>query len=108
MEIESLDNVKSISTLNKDDSGLIATYVNSICNESYLDYFDYIVIDEVGQVPLVTTIATTQSTKNLILVGDPNQLPQVRNGSHPNNNGLSTLEFLIGEDTTSQLIRVYF
>ena len=100
LEIESLDNVKSISTLNKDDSGLIATYVNSICNESYLDYFDYIVIDEVGQVPLVTTIATTQSTKNLILVGDPNQLPQVRNGSHPNNNGLSTLEFLIGEDTT--------
>ena len=99
-EIETLDNVKKISGKKQDDSGLIATFVNAICKEDYIKYFDYIVIDEVGQVPLVTTIATTKSTNNLILVGDPNQLPQVRNGSHPNNNGYSTLEYLIGDNIT--------
>jgi superfamily I DNA and/or RNA helicase len=45
-------------------------------------------------------MATVRSTKNLILIGDPNQLPQVRNGSHPNDNGLSTFEYLIEQQTT--------
>ena len=99
-EIASLDKIKIIKSLNEADSRLIATYVNSISHANYRQYFDYIVIDEVGQVPLVTTIAVSESTQNLVLIGDPNQLPQVRNGSHPNGNGVSTLEHLIGESTT--------
>ena len=39
-------------------------------------------------------------TDNLILIGDPNQLPQIKNGIHPNNNGLSTMEYLIDNHRT--------
>jgi len=76
---------------------LIATSTNKICHSRYWDYFDYLIIDEVGQVPLVTTLATTLSTKNLILIGDPKQLPQVKKGQQPNKNDFSTLQYLIGE-----------
>ena len=76
---------------------IIATSTNKICHSRYWDYFDYLIIDEVGQVPLVTTLATSLSTKNLILVGDPKQLPQVKKGMQPNKNDFSTLQYLIGE-----------
>ena len=100
-EIESLD---SLEILSNDDKALgfnlVATSVNKICHHRYEEFFDYLIIDEVGQVPIITTMATVRSTKNLILIGDPNQLPQVRNGSHPNDNGLSTFEYLIEQQTT--------
>ena len=98
-EIESLEKIEIIKDDKSSDAKLLATFVNKICHKRYLGSFDYIVIDEVGQVPLVTTLASTLSTKNIILIGDPNQLPQVKKGTQPNNNGLTTLEYLIGEDT---------
>ena len=49
---------------------------------------------------MVTTLSIVNATDNLILIGDPNQLPQIKNGIHPNNNGLSTMEYLIGNHRT--------
>jgi len=61
------------------------------------------VIDEVGQVPMATTLSLCHATKNLLLIGDHNQLPQVINGFHPNKNSLSTMEYLIdGDETVSK------
>jgi uncharacterized protein len=100
------DEIKQIPQINipkSDDASvgenIVATTTNKICHQRYWDEnkFDYLIIDEVGQVPLVTTIATTLSTKNLILIGDPNQLPQVKKGTQPNKNNQSTFEYLINE-----------
>ncbi|MGA7203503.1 MAG: TM0106 family RecB-like putative nuclease [Specibacter sp.] len=44
---------------------------------------DLLVIDEAGQYSLANTLAVAQSTKRLLLLGDPQQLPQVTQGSHP-------------------------
>lgn len=44
---------------------------------------DLLVIDEAGQFSLANTLAVAQATKNLLLLGDPQQLPQVSQGSHP-------------------------
>lgn len=44
---------------------------------------DLLVIDEAGQFSLAATIAASVSAKNLALLGDPQQLPQVSQGSHP-------------------------
>lgn len=44
---------------------------------------DLLVIDEAGQFSLAATIAASMSAKNLLLLGDPQQLPQVSQGSHP-------------------------
>jgi predicted RecB family nuclease len=44
---------------------------------------DLLVIDEAGQYSLANTLAVAQATKRLLLLGDPQQLPQVTQGSHP-------------------------
>ncbi|WP_089246758.1 TM0106 family RecB-like putative nuclease [Rhodococcoides kyotonense] len=44
---------------------------------------DLLVIDEAGQYSLANTIAVAQSSRNLLLLGDPQQLPQVSQGTHP-------------------------
>ncbi len=58
---------------------------------------DYLFIDEAGQVALANVIAMAMSTKNIILVGDQMQLAQPVQGVHPDESGLSVLEFLLGD-----------
>jgi predicted RecB family nuclease len=57
---------------------------------------DYLVIDEAGQVSLADAIAVGTSARNLILLGDPLQLAQVSQGTHPLGTGSSVLEHLLG------------
>ena len=99
-EIEKIENIRSVTDSQSKKSNLLSTFINRICHIRHKDQFDFIIIDEVGQVPLATTLAVTESTKNLVLIGDPQQLPQVKKGSHPNNNGFTTLEYLVGEEVT--------
>ncbi|WP_083527932.1 TM0106 family RecB-like putative nuclease [Curtobacterium ammoniigenes] len=44
---------------------------------------DLLVIDEAGQFSLAPTIAASVSARRLLLLGDPQQLPQVSQGAHP-------------------------
>ncbi len=44
---------------------------------------DLLVIDEAGQFSLANTLAVAQSASRLLLLGDPQQLPQVSQGKHP-------------------------
>lgn len=56
---------------------------------------DYLFIDEAGQVSLPAAIAVTTSCRNVVLLGDPLQLPQVTHTSHPGDVGASVLERLL-------------
>ncbi|MDH6180096.1 putative RecB family nuclease [Microbacteriaceae bacterium SG_E_30_P1] len=44
---------------------------------------DLLVIDEAGQFSLASTIAVSVASRRLVLLGDPQQLPQVSQGIHP-------------------------
>lgn len=44
---------------------------------------DLLVIDEAGQFSLASTIAVAAGAERLLLLGDPQQLPQVSQGTHP-------------------------
>ncbi len=44
---------------------------------------DLLVIDEAGQFSLASTIAVSMAAPRLLLLGDPQQLPQVSQGTHP-------------------------
>ena len=59
---------------------------------------DVLVVDEAGQLGLADTLAASISATNVILLGDPQQLPQVAKASHPNRSGVSALEHLLGEE----------
>ncbi|MBI2203600.1 MAG: TM0106 family RecB-like putative nuclease [Candidatus Rokubacteria bacterium] len=61
---------------------------------------DTLVIDEAGQVSLADALAMGTSARNLILLGDPLQLAQVSQGTHPPGTELSVLEHLLGDHPT--------
>lgn len=61
---------------------------------------DYLFIDEAGQVSTANVIAMSNTSRNIILVGDHMQLSQPTRGVHPEEAGLSILELLLGEYTT--------
>jgi len=58
---------------------------------------DLLVIDEAGQFSLAATIAAALSAKRLLLLGDPQQLPQVSQGTHPAPVDGSALGHIIGQ-----------
>ncbi|UOR00446.1 TM0106 family RecB-like putative nuclease [Leucobacter allii] len=61
---------------------------------------DLIVIDEAGQFSIAPTIAAASAAERLLLLGDPQQLPQVSQGTHPEPVDASALGWLLGEHDT--------
>ncbi|RFA08603.1 hypothetical protein B7R54_04690 [Subtercola boreus] len=55
---------------------------------------DLLVIDEAGQFSLASTIAASVAATRLLLLGDPQQLPQVSQGTHPEPVDVSALGWL--------------
>lgn len=61
---------------------------------------DVLVIDEAGQLALADALASSASSRNVILLGDPQQLAQVSKATHPDGAGASVLEHVLGDQTT--------
>ncbi|HEY1308590.1 MAG TPA: TM0106 family RecB-like putative nuclease [Vicinamibacterales bacterium] len=79
---------------------LIAGTAWQFSREAMDGQLDYLFIDEAGQVSLADAVAMVTAARNLVLLGDPQQLPQVRQGIHPEGSGCSVLEHLLeGRDT---------
>lgn len=69
---------------------------------------DLLVIDEAGQFCLANTIAVAPAAANLLLLGDPQQLPQVSQGTHPEPVDTSALDWLVDGRRTLPDERGYF
>jgi predicted RecB family nuclease len=69
---------------------------------------DLLVIDEAGQFCLANTIAVAPAAANLLLLGDPQQLPQVSQGTHPEPVDGSALGWLVEDHRTLPAERGYF
>ncbi|MBV8966135.1 MAG: AAA family ATPase, partial [Mycobacteriaceae bacterium] len=69
---------------------------------------ELLVIEEAGQFCLANTIAVARSAANLLLVGDPQQLPQVSQGRHPEPVDVSALGWLVEDHRTLPEDRGYF
>ncbi|WP_156689785.1 TM0106 family RecB-like putative nuclease [Mycobacterium sp. Marseille-P9652] len=69
---------------------------------------DLLVIDEAGQFCLANTIAVARAAANLMLLGDPQQLPQVSQGTHPEPVDTSALDWLVDDRRTLPPERGYF
>jgi uncharacterized protein len=61
---------------------------------------DVLFIDEAGQMPLANVLAAAQGARNLVLLGDPQQLEQPQQGSHPEGTAVSALEHLLAGNST--------
>ena len=61
---------------------------------------DVLIIDEAGQLALADALSASVSAKNVVLLGDPLQLPQVSQAVHPGDGGFSVLEHVLGDHVT--------
>ncbi len=61
---------------------------------------DWLFVDEAGQVGLANMVAMGRAARNIVLVGDPRQLPQVIQGAHPEPANLSCLDWMLSDHAT--------
>jgi uncharacterized protein len=61
---------------------------------------DVLLIDEAGQLALADALAASCVARNLVLLGDPLQLPQVAHANHPGIAGRSVLEHIVDGEPT--------
>jgi predicted RecB family nuclease len=90
--MESLDDIRALTS---ELCVLAAGTTYAWADESLVREFDYVFIDEAGQVSLADALIASLAGKHLVLLGDPLQLPQVTKGSHPVGSDLSILEHLL-------------
>lgn len=57
--------------------------------------FDYLFVDEAGQVALANLVAAGTCARNIVLMGDQMQLAQPIQGVHPGESGASVLDYLL-------------
>ncbi len=69
---------------------------------------DVLFVDEAGQMSLANCVAAASSARNLVLLGDPQQLPQVLNGAHPEGAAASALGHVLGDHATIEPERGLF
>ncbi|MER9018298.1 DEAD/DEAH box helicase [Mesorhizobium sp. M0898] len=93
-----------VTSKNEDSQLITASVVGGtawlLSRPEFQQAFDYLFVDEAGQVSVANIVAMGTCAKNIVLVGDPMQLPQPIQGSHPGESGLSSLEYLLAGHNT--------
>ncbi|MBI4306995.1 MAG: ATP-binding protein [Chloroflexi bacterium] len=64
------------------------------------DAVDVLFVDEAGQMSLANVLAVSQAARSVVLLGDPQQLEQPQQGSHPDGTDVSALQHLLGDART--------
>jgi uncharacterized protein len=78
------------------DPAVLGGTIFSLVKESYDDApFDLLVIDEAGQVSLSNLLYMSRVARNILLVGDQQQLSQPNRAAHPEDSGLSCIDYVM-------------
>ncbi|HKG43119.1 MAG TPA: ATP-binding protein, partial [Gaiellaceae bacterium] len=92
-----VENVPDARTVSGGDHRLVGATAWQFAREDMR--VDTLFIDEAGQMALADALAMATSARNVVLLGDPNQLPQVSQGALPPEVRASVLEHLLDEPT---------
>src|SRR3546814_11687334 len=97
-------------TTTNDDPGLALSNVVGgaaffFARRQQIQAFDWLFADEAGQVSLANMVAMGRCARNIVLVGDPRQLPQVIQGAHTAPGNLSCIEWMLGDQATTPRVR---
>jgi predicted RecB family nuclease len=95
-----VENTKSNEAMINPELQLIAGTSFLFARQELDHHVDTLFIDEGGQFALAEALAVGTAADNLVILGDPNQLPQVSHGSHPPGANASVLSHLLGDDET--------
>ena len=68
--------------------------------EELFEAVDVLFVDEAGQMSLANVLAVAQAARNVVMLGDPQQLDQPLRGSHPDGTEVSAMQHLLGDART--------
>jgi AAA domain/RNase_H superfamily len=97
-----------IIEVDKSDKALAALNEGKVvCGTAWLwaennsrEVLDYLFVDEAGQMSLSQVLAASRAAKNIILLGDPQQLEQPQRGAHPEGSDVAGLTYLLNGHPT--------
>ena len=97
-----LSTIRNVEELDEVPEGvqLVAGTAWLFSKEGFDQAVDVLFVDEAGQVSIADALAVGLAARNLVLLGDPQQLPQVVQGTHPEGAAASVLEHLLGGHDT--------
>jgi uncharacterized protein len=97
------DNKEALEALRSGKANVVGGTSWLWSTEPAFEAVDVLFIDEAGQMALADVLAVSQAAKNLVLLGDPQQLERPLKGSHPEGAEKSALEHLLnGRKTISE------
>jgi hypothetical protein len=90
-----IDVTRSNDDARSGNYSLVAGTAWLLARPEHDEQFDYLFVDEAGQVALARIVAAGAAARNIVLVGDPMQLAQPIQGTHPGQSGASGLVYLL-------------
>ncbi|HKY32502.1 MAG TPA: TM0106 family RecB-like putative nuclease [Candidatus Polarisedimenticolia bacterium] len=100
---ETSDNGRALRALTSGAARVLGGTAWLWSREEFFEAVDVLFVDEAGQMSLANVLAIAQGAGAMVLLGDPRQLDQPLQGSHPPGTEVSALEHLLqGRKTISE------
>jgi uncharacterized protein len=99
-DAQSLDYPKLVSGIADGDLDVAAGTTWMWSRPDLQSGVDTLFVDEAGQMSLADVLAVAGAARNVVLLGDPQQLAQPSQAAHPSGSGVSALEYILGERAT--------
>jgi uncharacterized protein len=97
---EIADNKRVLEALQVGEANVAAGTAWMWAREDFEQSVDVLFVDEAGQMSLADVLAVSPAANSLVLLGDPLQLDQPLQGSHPPGIEVSALQHVLGESET--------
>ncbi|TMQ73670.1 MAG: TM0106 family RecB-like putative nuclease [Candidatus Eisenbacteria bacterium] len=97
---ETTDNAEIPAALRGGQAHVVGGTAYLWSREAMFEAVDVLFVDEAGQMSLANVLAIAQGAKSLVLLGDPQQLEQPIQGTHPEGTEVSALEHVLGGSQT--------
>ena len=94
---ETTSNQRPLEALEAGEANAVGGTAWLWAREEYAGSVDVLFVDEAGQMSLANMLAMSPCARNIVLLGDPQQLEQPQKGSHPEGTDVSALQHVIGE-----------
>lgn len=93
-------NADPLKALNNNEAQIAAGTAWLWSREEYAESVDVLFVDEAGQMSLADVLAVSQAAKSVVLLGDPRQLDQPLQGTHPPGVAVSALQHILDDAET--------
>ena len=94
---ETTKNDKALTALHKREAQVLGGTTWLWASSEAANAVDVLFVDEAGQMSLANVLAVSPAARNIVMLGDPQQLEQPQKGSHPEGTEVSALQHVLGE-----------